>query len=113
MAKSMTLIVATKITSSITNWNLCVLCQLDTNASLECPARSTRPTFESGYKSLAEHLIQLQSLGCVADIDINRLDDGDGIEAMLMRHQACWHKACQLNFNQTKLMAKGEPNMPA
>ena len=82
----------------------CVLCQLDTNAALECPARSTRPTFGSGYKSLAEHLIQFQSLGCVPmDIDINRLDDGDGIEATLMRHQACWHKACRLNFNQTKL----------
>ena len=59
-----------------------VLCQLDTNAALECPARSTRPTSGSGYKSLAEHLIQFQSLGHVPmDIDINRLDDGDGIEA--------------------------------
>ena len=83
MSKSFTLIDATKITSKrpcITNWNFCVLCQLDTNAALECPARSTRPTFGSGYKSLAEHLIQFQSLGCVPmDIDINRLDDGDGI----------------------------------
>ena len=37
------------------------------------------------------------------DIDINRLKNGDGIEAILMRHQACWHKTCRLNFNQTKL----------
>ena len=35
--------------------------------------------------------------------DINRLDNGDGIEATLMRHQAFWHKTCLLKFNQTKL----------
>ena len=107
MAKSFTLIDASKVISKrpcITNWNLCVLCQLDINAALECPTRSTRPTSGSGYKSLAEHLMQFQSLGRVPmDIDINRLDDGDGIETTLMRHQACWHKTCQLNFNQTKL----------
>ena len=107
MAKNFALIDASKVISKrpcITNWNLCVLCQLDTNAALECPARSTRPTSGSGYKSLAEHLIQFQSLGHVPmDIDINMLDDGDGIEATLMRHQACWHKTCRLNFNQTKL----------
>ncbi len=42
--------------------------------------------------SLAEHLIQFQMHGCMPpDIDIKRLDDGDGIEAMMMRHYACWH----------------------
>jgi hypothetical protein len=37
------------------------------------------------------------------DIDIETIDDGDGIEATLMRHHACWHKTCRLKFNQTKL----------
>ena len=37
------------------------------------------------------------------DIDIKRLDDGDGIEATMMRHHACWHKACRVKFSQTKL----------
>ena len=36
-------------------------------------------------------------------IDINRLGNGDGIEATLMRQQAFWHKACRLKFNQKKL----------
>ena len=36
-------------------------------------------------------------------IDINRLDNGDDIEATLMRQQAFWHKTCPLKFNQTKL----------
>ncbi len=37
------------------------------------------------------------------NIDIARLDDGDDIEATLMRHSAQWHKACRLRVNQTKL----------
>ena len=41
----------------ITNWNLCVLCQEDTTATLECPAKSKRTVVGSGYKSLAKHLI--------------------------------------------------------
>ena len=37
------------------------------------------------------------------DVDIKQLDDGDGIEATLMRHHAGWHKTCHLKFNLTKL----------
>jgi len=36
------------------------------------------------------------------EIDINRLDDGDGIKATLMKHSACWHKACRVKFSQVK-----------
>ena len=39
-----------------------------------------KPNFGTGYKSLAEHLMQFQSLGHKPmGIDINRLDNGDGI----------------------------------
>lgn len=37
------------------------------------------------------------------NIDIERLDDGDGIEATMMKHHASWHKTCRLKFNETKL----------
>ena len=37
------------------------------------------------------------------DIDIKRLDDGDGIVATIMKHSACWHKLCPVIFSQTKL----------
>ena len=63
--------------------------QKDTKAGLECPARSLKAPIGSGYKSLAEHLAQFQMHDCVPlDIDIN---------------SACWHKACQVKFSQTKL----------
>ena len=37
------------------------------------------------------------------NITIERLDDGDGLEATMMRHHASWHKSCRLKFNQTQL----------
>ena len=91
---------------SITDWKLCILCQKDTKTCLECPARSFKAPIGSGYKSL-EHLIQFQMHGCLPlDIDIKRLDDGDGIEDTMMRHRTCWHKACRVKskiYSQTKL----------
>ncbi len=87
-----------------TNWELCILCQEDTGAALECPINSRRAPIGSGYVSLATHLTKFSELGQVPmNIDIARLDDGDGIEATLMRHSAQWHKACCLRVNQTKL----------
>ena len=75
---------------------------------LVCPARSTKPPIGSGYKSLASHLLQFQAHGHMPmNIDIRTLDDGDGIEATLMRHHASWHKTCRLKFNQTKLERLG------
>ena len=37
------------------------------------------------------------------NIDIARLNDGDGIKQTLQRHSGQWHKACRLKVNQTKL----------
>lgn len=34
------------------------------------------------------------------DINLNRLDDGDGIESTLKAHRAEWHKKCRLQFNK-------------
>ena len=90
----------------ITDWKLCILCQKDTKTGLECPARSSKAPIGSSYKSLVEHLIQFHMHGCLPlDIDIKRLDDGDGIEDTMMRHRTCWHIACRVKvkFSQTKL----------
>ena len=55
--------------------------------------RSIKAPIGSGYKSLADHLVQFQIHDCMPlDIDIKKLDDGDGIEATMMRHSACWSK---------------------
>ena len=87
-----------------TNWELCVLCQEDTGAALQCPANCLRASVGDGYISLAGHLTKFSELGRIPmNIDTARVNDGDGIEATLRRHNARWHKACRLKFNQTKL----------
>ena len=42
--------------SSAINWEPCVLCQIETDESLQFPARSSKLPFGSSYMSLAENL---------------------------------------------------------
>lgn len=77
------------------NWEICVLCQKDNGGILQCPANSTKAPIGSGYKSLAEHLSKFEELGqMLVELDINRLDEGNGIESTLIAHRAKWHKSC-------------------
>ena len=63
------------------NWEICVLCQSDNGDVLQCPAKSTKAAIGSGYKSLAGQM--------PVELDINRLDEGNGREATLIAHRAC------------------------
>lgn len=90
--------------NSFTNWELCVLCQVETAEALQCPVRSSKQPVGNGYKSLAKDLLGFQELGYIpAKLDLDRLDDGSGIELTLMTNRALWHKSCRLKYNQTKL----------
>lgn len=44
------------------------------------------------------------------ELNVNRLDDGDGVEATLRTHSAQWHKKCRLKFNKKKFdqQSRGE-----
>ena len=87
------------------NWDLCILCQ-ENRTGLQCPyaVKNNKASVGNGYKTLAERLTNFSELGHMPiDLDIKQLDDGDGIEATLMKHHAGWYKTCRLKFNQTKL----------
>ena len=43
------------------------------------------------------------------DLDLARLDDGDGIEETLRKINARYHHSCRLLFNNTKLERKELP----
>ena len=45
------------------NWNLCALCEQETEEKLVCPLNSTRKNYGSGYKSLADNLQQFGEIG--------------------------------------------------
>ena len=81
-----------------TNWDiiLCALCQ-------ELGGTLINPT-ATGYASLATTLSALHELNNVPlNINVSRLDDGDGMEKMLTKHEAKWHKKCYVQCNATKV----------
>ena len=87
-----------------TNWAICVLCQQVKREALQCPARSSKMLIGIGYASLAQHLLQFKAHGHMPmDHDVEKLDEGDGMEATMRNHNASWHKTCRLKFNQTQL----------
>ena len=60
-----------------------------------------------GYASLTEDLVQFKGLRHMPmELNVNRLDGGDGIEATLRRHSAQWHKKCRLKY-------KKNPHLPS
>ncbi|KAK3878931.1 hypothetical protein Pcinc_016474 [Petrolisthes cinctipes] len=73
---------------SRTNWELCILCQTKTDEPLQCPLRSTMKPSGVGYASLTEDLVQFKELSHMpVELKMNRLDDGDGVEATLEETQ--------------------------
>jgi hypothetical protein len=71
---------------------------------LQCPADSKRTDRLAGYESFANILpefcdAKLLTLG----FDMERLDEGDGILAAMVAHQAKWHKTCHLYYYRTQL----------
>ena len=86
------------------NWELCVICQKQTSESLTSPTLSRRHDIGRGYKSLAENLFKFNELGKLPkSLQLNRIDEGQGIEAALIDNDAKWHHTCILNYNKTML----------
>jgi len=98
-------------TTPITNWEVCILCQAETDEPLQCPLRYIMKPSGVGYVSLTEDLVQFKGLRYMPmELNFNRLDDGDRVGATLRRHRAQWHKKCRLNFNIFFLPSRVEQN---
>lgn len=66
---------------------LCVM--QETEEKLVCPLNSTRKNYGSGYKSLADNLQQFREIGELPiQASLSSLDEGNGIEETLKRHEA-------------------------
>ena len=80
---------------SSSDWTKCIICQDVTDERLECPADSKRKDAGADYKSFTENLMRFSDIDELpVKISLERLDDGDGIEATLR---------CRCKFNATKL----------
>jgi len=87
-----------------TDWRLCLICQEDKTETLTKPDQSKRKAIGSGYSSLVENLIKFSELGELpGSFHLERLNDGHGIEAVMVAHGAQYHQTCRLQYNDTKL----------
>ena len=92
------------VVKSPIKWECCVICQARKNEKLVCPAKGKVPTAGSGYHNFAGNVkkfLQISSLP--VNIDIDQLNEGEGIEATLRNHSASWHKTCVNKFSALKL----------
>jgi hypothetical protein len=49
---------------------------------------------------LVENIRQFKELSCMPiPVNIDQLDEGNGIEDTLKRNKACWHKSCRCKIN--------------
>ena len=91
----------------VTQWKLCILCQENTTEKVQFPSQRKGEQGEAtlaGYKTLAENLFEFNQLGLLPrTINIETLDEGHGVEAAFIAHNACWHRSCRLTYNNTKL----------
>ena len=93
-----------KSAAAATNWDICVLCQAETSESLTSPACSKRQDVGRAYKALAENLMKFDELGTLPrTLQLDRIDEGQGIEAAMVANEAKWHQTCKLRYNNTML----------
>ena len=110
MAIRMKLVDTAKPTSEkprVVQWELCILCQQNTGEKVQFPNQRKGEQGEApvaGYRTLAENLHEFNNLGLLPrTINIDELDEGHGVEAAFIAHNACWHRSCRLMYNNTKL----------
>lgn len=84
---------------------LCIICQNSTGENLQYPANSQRKDACARYTSFVRNLQEFQKLGSTpASLNIDCLDEGQGIEQTLLDNKASWHKCCRDIFGNTKLV---------
>ena len=80
----------------VTNWDICSLCQTKDRDRLVDPRNNPIQEHRGkGYTSLANTLKTLSELNSLSfGINIDRLDNGSGIEETLKSNHAKWHTRC-------------------
>lgn len=89
-----------------TDWSRCAICQeVKPSQQLQCPADTKRQSDAgAGYSTFAANILKFNEVGCLPiNINISRLNEGNGIESTLANNRAKWHKNCYSLFNSTKL----------
>ena len=89
-----------------TDWKLCLFCQLKTNEPLTDPTNNYKKSYDTNrtYQELARRIQTLSDLNYLPSfVDVNRIDNGDGIEQTLVINKAKWHYNCYAACNSQKV----------
>ena len=94
--------------------NKCLFCQKDTSKKLVCPADYSDRFKGAGYKTIAEALQAFNDLRCLPEnVNLSRMDDGDGLEQTFVSRRAKFHRACSLKFNKNEIQRATKRKMHA
>ena len=88
-----------------TNWNLCLVCQSDSNEKLVCPSNSKRTDKFAGFKTLLEGIRDFEKVKELPyDLSSGRLCEGEKSELeTLIEKNAKYHKSCKNKFDSHHL----------
>ena len=87
-----------------TNYELCALCQKEIDDVKMNPSERKGLNRASGYATLARNIPEFNKIGKMPlDLDIDRINDGSGIENTLQKNKAFYHKSCHKQFCNMKL----------
>lgn len=88
----------------IVNYALCVICQQEKEEKLVDPTASKRIDKEIGYHSIAEDLVNANTLGMLpSSLELGQLDNEETVAQCLKINKAVWHKSCCLKFNRNEM----------
>ncbi|KAH3833201.1 hypothetical protein DPMN_106504 [Dreissena polymorpha] len=89
-----------------TDWKLCLFCQLKTNKPLTDPTNNYKKSYDTNrtYQELSRTIQTLSDLNALPSyVDVNRMDNDDGIEINLDINKAKWHKTWFAACNSQKV----------
>ena len=75
-------------------------------AAAHCYAQAILEQAQNSYQSLAKNLLQFRKVNSIPmniNLQLARLDDGEGIAETLVQHRTLYHKSCYLKFASDKL----------
>ena len=84
------------------DWNLCIICQEDTNEPLKCPLHNPIASGDQTgpYESFLANVVQFRTINA---LPTPVFFEANVSAASFAMHNASWHKSCYLKYNNSKL----------
>lgn len=86
------------------DWEKCLFCQEDKSEKLTDPGKNSRGNAREGYDSVSKRLLEFDRLGKVPfNLDVKKLNCGDGLSKTLSVNSAKWHHLCYSECSTSRL----------